>query len=519
MMGGAASEVSSSTTDVVLEVATWDPVAVRRAARHHQIRTIASHRYERFVDARTLELAMDRAAALIALLAGGKVLPGTLRAGKPLANATTIRFRPERCLALLGFDISRDRMIRHLTSVGIEVGPLGRGGDDLLCSIPSTRPDLTREVDLIEEIARIEGLDAVPVHDKMPVRVRPPQASEKARRELTALLTGLGFYETITFSFTTPKLAQAFTPISLEPIIMDDARRGDEPALRPSILTGLLACRTGNQHAGVQQPPASNSLSKGGGGGGGVGAGGIRLFEIASAFAQQPGSAKRSATIGATAPTAQDTVEHFNIGLLLDCPGKSIDDQRSGVRTMRGTIEAIVKAITGDVSSFRVQASTPHAPAFAANGYARLSLGQPTQPLGYIGLLEKQTFATFDLAAPVVCAEINLSLLLAHYPPRSRVVLPPTLPAIERDISLIVREDLAYATISAAIEERRQGSLERISYVTTYRGKPLEAGQKSITVRLAFREPGRTLTKDEVEAPIADLLKSLKGAFPFEIRG
>jgi phenylalanyl-tRNA synthetase beta chain len=486
---------------------------VRKAARRHQIRTIASHRYERIVDARTLGAAMDRAAALIAVLTGGKILPGTLRAGKPLANPTTVRFRPERCLALLGFDVPRDRMIRHLSSVGVEVGPLGRGGDDLLCAVPVWRPDLSREIDLIEEVARIEGLDAVPVHDKMPVRVRPPQPSEKARRELGSVLTGLGFHETITFSFTTPKHALAFTPRELEPIVMDDARRGDEPALRPSVLTGLLTCRTRNQHAGVLNPPAPSALAPIAS----VGAGGVRLFELASAFAQRPTAGNRPEGV---APTAEETIEHFNVGLLMDCPGRAIDDQRAGVRAMRGVVEVLVKSLAGDVSRLVVEPSPPHAPAFASNGFARLSLrtSASERALGYFALLDKYALASFDLAAPVVVAELNLAVLLAHYPPRSRVVLPPTLPAIERDLSLVVRDDLPYQAIASALEQRKPANLERISYVTTYRGKPFAADRKSVTVRLAFREPGRTLTKDELEAPVAALLASLKGAFEFEIR-
>jgi phenylalanyl-tRNA synthetase beta chain len=160
VMGGAESEVSASTVDIVLEMATWDPVAVRRARRRHVLTTAASYRYERIVDQRTLAFAADRAAALIVEVAGGKVLTGTLSSGAPEANPTTVRFRPSRCVALLGYDIATDRIVRHLRAVGVDVGPLGRSGDELLCTVPAHRPDLTREVDLIEEVARIEGLDA-----------------------------------------------------------------------------------------------------------------------------------------------------------------------------------------------------------------------------------------------------------------------------------------------------------------------------------------------------------------------
>ncbi|MFO0855772.1 MAG: phenylalanine--tRNA ligase subunit beta [Phycisphaerales bacterium] len=500
VMGGADSEVSASTVDVVLEMATWDHVAVRRAARRHQLRTTASHRYERIVDPRTLEAAANRAAALIALLGGGTVCPGTLSAGKPLEAPTTVRLRPQRCRAILGIQLNSDRMVQHLHAVGVKTGPLGRGGDELLCTIPVHRPDLTREIDLIEEVARIEGLDAINVQDRMLVRVRAPQQSERARRELASVLTGLGFYETVTFSFTTPKHAKSFCPTGLEPIVMDDARRGDEPALRPSVLTGLLACRMKNQHAGVAQPPGVSS----------VGHGGVRLFEVASAYAQKAG--KRDAA---------DTVEHLNVGLLLDCPGKSIDDQRAGIRHIRGTIESLVKALAGDVRKLRVEPAAPHAPAFDKGAFAKLSLitsFNTVEPLGYFGLLDKSALASFDLATPVAVAEVNLGVLTSQYPPRSRVFVPPALPGIERDVSLVVAEDLRYDTIRTALESRKRGSLEDVQFVTTYRGKPFPQGKKSVTVRLSFREAGRTLTHEEVDAPINALLNDLKSAFPFEIR-
>lgn len=500
VMGGADSEVSASTVDVVLEMATWDHVAVRRAARRHQLRTTASHRYERIVDPRTLEVAANRAAAIIALLGGGTICPGTLSAGKPLETLTTVRLRPQRCRSILGIELNADRMVRHLHAVGVKTGPLGRGGDELLCTIPVYRPDLTREIDLIEEVARIEGLDAIKVQDRMSVRVRAPQQSERARREVANVLTGLGFYETVTFSFTTPKHAKAFCPAGLESIVMDDARRGDEPALRPTVLTGLLACRMKNQHAGVAQPPGVTS----------VGQGGVRLFEVASAYAQKAG--KRDAA---------DTVEHLNVGLLLDCPGRSIDDQRAGVRHIRGAVESLVKALAGDVRKLRVEPSAPHAQAFDKGAYAKISLATSDnyiEPLGYFALLDKAALATFDLATPVAVAEINLGVLTSQYPPRSRVVVPPALPGIERDVSLVVAEDLRYDTIRTALEARKRGSLEDVQYVTTYRGKPFPQGKKSVTVRLSFREQGRTLTHEEVDAPINALLNDLKGAFPFEIR-
>jgi phenylalanyl-tRNA synthetase beta chain len=490
VMGGHDSEVTTATTDVALEVATWSPALVRKASRRHQLRTTASHRYERIVDARTLEFASQRGAAMIANLAGGRAATGALHAGRELPAPTTVPFRPSRCLALLGYEIAPERMLRHLRAVEVEVAPLGRGGDGLLCTIPAHRPDLTREVDLIEEVARIEGLDAVPTRDTLAVRVNAPQAGERARRELASLLAGLGFFEAVTFSFTTPALAKLFTPAGLEPAVMDDARRGDEPALRPSVLTGLLACRRHNQHAGVRVE------------------GGLRLFEVASAFAQHPMPA------GSARDATPSSVENLNLALLVDCEGKAASDVQAGVRMVRGVVESLVKLLTGGVP--QCEPSAPNAQAFDASAFATLSLGGA--PLGYLGAIAKPVQDQFDLAAPVIGCEVALAALLAGYPPRSRVVLPPAFPGIERDVSLIVNEDVRWDAIATALEARRATPMEAFAFVTTYRGKPLPAGKKSVTVRLAFRDPTRTLTHEEVDAPVQRLLESLKADLAFELR-
>ena len=335
VIGGAGSEVSQATTDVVFEVATWEPGAVRRAARRHGVRTDASHRFERIVDARTLQYASDRGAALIAEVGGGQVCAGTVSAGRALAEVAKIRFRPRRCVALLGIEIPTDEMVSLLQREAIEVNPVGRGGEELICAVPPYRPDLTREVDLIEEVARLKGLAAVPISEKVSVAVKPPQLRESARRELTTLLAGLGFFEAVTFSFTSHKEAGMFLPTGLKELVVDDERRGGEPVLRPSVLTGLLASRRQNQHGQVHIE------------------GGLRLFETASAYAQAADS---------------KTIENKNLALLLDAPtkGKSATtaEIQHAIRLMRGVVEAVVGAMAGP----NVAALTLHTPPAAFRG-------------------------------------------------------------------------------------------------------------------------------------------------------
>lgn len=488
VMGGLESEVTESTTDVVLEVATWDPVCVRRAARRHELRTTASHRYERIVDARTLEFAAERATALLCELGGGKACSGELREGAPPASPTTVRFRPARCTMLLGYTLPLETMVRHLRALEIDVGPLGRGGEELLCTIPPHRPDLSREVDLIEEVARLQGLDAVPVHDKVGVRVAPLQRDRLARREVSGILVGMGFFETVTFSFASPKDAGVFAPAGLEVIALDDARRGDEPALRPSVLTGLLATRRQNQHGGVSR------------------AGGVRLFEVANTYAQKRGAG------------GVDTAESTSVAMLLDVPGKGrADDVREAVRAMRGAVEALVRGTHGAGAALTFEPSEPRCAAFDSGAYASIVIAGTT--VGGMGLISKGVQTSYDLASAVVGCELSLKALTDGFPPKSVVVVPPAFPGIERDLSLVMDESVRWSTIEGLVKKHHAAPMDGVEFVGTFRdAEKIGKGKKSVTLRLSFRDPTRTLRHEEVDAPVQALLGNMRREVAFDIR-
>lgn len=484
VIGGQESEVTPATVDVVIEMATWDPVAVRLTARRQQVRTEASHRFERLVDPRTIDDAAARCAALVLEVAGGRLCDGVLDAGRPAQPLARVRFRPSRCRALLGLDLSTDEMVAALARLEMRVEPIGRAGEELSVTVPAWRPDVTREADVIEEVARVAGLSRLPVREAMPVRVAPPQASEAARRELGSTLAGLGFYETVTFSFTTPAAASAFVPAGMDVVTIDDSRRGEEPALRPSVLAGLLACRRRNQHAFVGA------------------AGGVRLYEIASVFAAQRGAG----------------LEHTNVGLLLDIEvaGKAATpmEVQRGVRLMRGAIETLAARLAGEPVG--VEPSAPHAPAFDPAAFARLTLRGA--PLGYLGVMAPATQRAFELQHPVVGAELNLAALIAAYPPVAAVRALPAFPAIERDVSFIVPEATAWAGVDAAVRRHVAPPFERVEFVGVYRGPQIGAGRKSVTVRLTYRDASRTLRHDEIDAPVASLVESLKRDLGAEVR-
>ena len=493
VIGGADSEVDGSTTDVVFEMATWDPVTVRRAARRLGIRTDASYRFERIVDARTLDWGSRRGVAMICDVAGGTPCEGVLAQGKALADPLGVRFRPARCNAVMGIQVPVDEMVRLLTSVGIVVEPIGRSSEELRCVIPDWRPDLYREVDIIEEVARLKGLAAIPIAEKLAISAQSPQPHENAKREFGVLLTGMGFYETVTFSFVSHKQAAPFTIPGIATMDVCDDRRKAEPTLRPSVIPSLLACRRANQDGRVHVE------------------GGVRLFEVASIFGQRadvkPGE-------------GPGTVERRHLALLMDVPTKSakvtFEDKQAGVRAMRGVIEAIVRVAAGRSAALVFTPTDMPWSAFEKGVFAGVALNG--QNAGYVGLVSGALQGEYGLDVPLVASELNLDSLLACYPPRATVATPPEFPAIDRDLSVVVPEAVTWAQIEGELSRATLEHFERREFVGTYRGKQTGPGKKSVTMRLHFRDPGRTLRREEVEPQMASVVSLLNRAFGAEVR-
>jgi len=485
VIGGADSEVDASTTDVVLEMATWDPVTIRTTARRLGIRTDAGHRFERGVDPRTIEDAARRAAALIRELTGGTLCAGELAEGAPLAADRVLTLRPAQCDRLIGIAVPVGDMIESLRA--LEIGVEQTADDELRCTIPPWRLDLTREVDLVEEVARTRGLDAIPVHERIDIAVSPPQEDERAMREIAGALTGMGFYETVTFSFISRDAAGDFLPAGLALVEVDDDRRRADPALRPSAIPSLLACRRANQDAQASPP------------------GGVRLFETSAVFAQTPDKRSR---------------ERRTLALLADVPGqganRSPEDRQLGVRRLRGAAEAVVRVACGPAARLSLEPVTPDCPGWDAGAFARVLVDG--RDIGAIGLVSHAAQARAGLDLPVAAAELDLDPLLAAYPPRASARALPAFPPIERDLSLIVPDDLAWARVESLVDLAGLERLEGCSFVGAYRGKQVGPGRKSVTLRLRFRDPARTLRHEEVDPQVEAVVAAARRELGAEVR-
>ncbi len=487
VIGGAESEVGAGTTDIVLEVATWEPPVVRRAARRLGIRTDASHRFERGVAPAELDFAARRAAALIVEVAGGMLCSGMLDEGRPVPPARSIRFRPSRARALIGVEGPDGEQARLLGSIGVETAG---AGDAMTCVPPPFRADLEREVDLVEEVARLHGLESVPVKERMAVSVRPPQQRERAMREMHSALEGLGFFEAVTFTFVSEDDAGPFMPPGLRAAKVDDDRRKAERVCRPSALPSLLACRRANRAAQVTRP------------------GGVRLYEWSANFAEVAGPGAR-------------TVENRNLALLMDVPtagAKATNEElQAGLRAIRGVAEAVVARLGGEGAEVRLVAASPYAAAFRADAFADVLINGGR--VGSVGLLADAVLRRHDLEHPIAAGDLNLDALLALFPPGVRIRPLPAFPAIDRDVSLLVPEGTAWERVRSLVEGANLPLLESVEFVGTYRGKQAGAGRKSVTLRLTFRDPARTLRREEGEPQVSGLVDRARAELGAEVRG
>jgi phenylalanyl-tRNA synthetase beta chain len=471
--GGAATAVTAGTTDVLLEIAAFDPVAVRASSRGLRLASDSSYRFERGVHPAELDAAADRLAALVLETAGGTLLDGSVDAGAPLPAARTVRVRPARVAALLGTPIPVEEVVRALDTLGFS--PVLRG-DAIDCTVPPRRIDVEREIDLIEEVCRIHGLDRVPMRETLAVRVAPVEPQVSAPRAVKSLLVGLGFVESVTHTLVSERSAAPFLRPGEHALRVGDERAGGTPMLRPSVLASLLEVRRRNADAGIAE---------------------LRLFEFARRFALR-------------ADGSHD--ERPVVALLSDRPS----EPEAAMRWMRGTCERALRMLAGRHADIRIDAlpAERRAPWHSVEA----SIACDGRPIGTYGILAPAALATFGLEGTFAAAELELEPLWAGFPPDARAEALPAFPAIERDLSAIVPERAAWDEIESIARGLGLANMESIGFVGTYRGAQTGAGRKSVTMRLVFRAADRTLRREDADAPMAALADALVARLGATIR-
>jgi phenylalanyl-tRNA synthetase beta chain len=397
---------------------------------------------------------------LILETGGGELLAGFIEAGAGGYQPKSVTLHVARLKRVLGIELPVVEVMDALRRDHLQ--PIFRG-ETVICSIPSHRLDLKLEIDLVEEVARIVGYDKIPVRDEIAIRLTRSDPAAAAIESIRSTLTAGGYFESVTFSFVSDALAHDFIPLGAakgNPLLraQHNVRKADAN-LRPSILPGLLESIRHNESAGVAEP---------------------RLFEIGATFwndaSGRPVERRRVALVGS-----------------------------ADVSVVRGVVETMLDRL----DAARSVAIVPDSRAgFARGACGRIEWGGTA--VGWLGKMDRRVAEKLSLREIPAAAELELEPLLAGMQHVPQLKPLPKFPAIRRDLSLVIPESTRYEKIESLIREQNPAHMQELQYVTTYRGKPLEKGQKSVTVTLVFRSPTETLTSEAIDAAIARVIETAK---------
>jgi len=482
VMGGENSGVTETTTDIWLESAYFLPSNIRRTSRGLGLMSDSSYRFERDVDPAGLLVASQRATELVTEIAGGT--PGEIRIGfaanaqfgfdikgavEGLEYTNTVPLRRERCASLLGIDIQDEEITEILTGFGLKQTSAG-------WQIPSFRPDLMREVDLIEEVARVIGIDEIP--SRHVARFAPSSKVDQEHDRLMTLrrkLAGLGLHETRTLTLISEQ-ALAHHVGNGDIRRLRNPLSEDHTVLRPGLLPGLIDALARNGRAGEKS---------------------IRLFEVGRVFSA---SAERE--------------EKTHLGIALSGPTQSAtwrggEAREADLFDLKGILTAALGCTVEFASSDNT--SLAYNVTIVCNG----------KTIGTAGQLWPKESRALDVAAPAVFAEIDLAQWLETQSGPRRYREIPRFPAVTRDIAMLAPESVGHQQISGVLDKAGEALLSKVELFDIFTdpsGEKVPLGKKSLAYSLTYRDSERTLTADEVNAAHARLKERLKSELGVQFR-
>ena len=469
IMGGADTEVSTTTKHIFLESAHFDAGSIRRTSKSLGLSTEASYRFERFVDPQLAPLALERACDLLAELADGEVVLGRIDLYPHPTPERTLTLRPSRTNAILGTDLDEAAIIGSLRRLGLAVGA---AREPLSVTVPTFRPDLVKEIDLIEEVGRMIGYETLP--ETLPPARGAGGGDEPIGRlaaRLRTILIGFGLSEALTHSLAAPS---PFDDPREEGrrVTIRQALSAELSGLRQSLVPNLLDVLARNLR---QRQPE------------------VKVFEVGKVFARGEADGQY--------------VEPRRVAAVLT--GPAID-----FFTAKGLVESLAAALSLPNVAFAAEMR----PLMHPGRCALVSL--PGQVIGYVAELDPDAVkASLDVPAGVgrvAVFELDVDALLSYSDGTHRYTALPRFPAVSRDIAALVDAATTYALLETTAREAADSALtEAIRLQSVYTGERVPAGKKSVALRLTFRAADRTLTDAEVDAQmaaVASLLAERAGA-------
>ncbi len=472
IMGGKATEVIESTTDILLESASFEPKNIRRTSQALKLASDSSYRFERNVPRVNMEWGSKRATALIREIAGGKVTVEKLVATRePTEKKVTLNI--DRVWRLIGVPIDKETIKRILKALGFVPTKEWRGNIDF--KVPLFRTDINEAVDVIEEIARVYGYDEVP----MAAPITVPDVLEKLPgdellNQIRDTLVGLGCFEALTNSFVDEKYLSDFPFWCDNPLEKAITFANTPMKLRNNLASALLAALRLNE--GYQRESH------------------IKFFEVAKVYYKACPSRQQQGLPETARDKASSPYEKFCLGLL---------DNR-GFLSLKGTLEALLGRIklTQEIQYEPVELTW-----FKSGQCLKIKLGD--QVLGYLGEINPPLIDKYQTTNQVALAELDWAVMVKNAQLAVTYREFPRLPAIQRDLALVMDEKVKWAQVAEIIQKTGGAYLEKVNFFDLYRGSQVAKGKKSIACALVFRAPDRTLTNEEVDTTINKIVASL----------
>ncbi len=477
VMGGANTEINEQTVDVLLESAYFSPTNIRRTSKQLGLRSESSYRFERGADVGLCDWASQRAAQLIQETAGGQLAEGVVDCYPNPAPRKSITLRFSKSKDLLGIGISHAEQVSFLTQLGLSVVEQQPG--ECTVSIPTWRVDLKREVDLIEEVGRLYGVDKIPsTPPRGAIGSNDHDAVHDQIAEARRILCGLGLNEAQ--GQTLVSRAECRGP-GAEVVALANPLSSDMDVLRPSLLPGLIQALRHNVSRKNYE---------------------VALFEVGRGFTQVAGHAQETRRV-AVALTGRRHLAFWS-GADRDAKFDAYD--------LKGMLEEFLEQFGVRGCTFTRRADSTAL--FLES--ASLQIGK--QPIGELGQLLPTLAKKYDLRDAVLLAELNLDWLLARRNPTKSFKPLPQFPSIRRDVAMLVAEATTHDLVLQTVRQTKPVNLESVELFDVFRGQNVPAGQKSLAYAFTYRAADKTLTDAEVNAAHDRIVAQLRQGLTAVIR-
>ena len=478
VMGGANTEINSSTVDVLIESAYFTPVNIRRTSKRLGLRSESSYRFERGADVGISDWASQRAAQMILETAGGQLAEDVVDAYPSPAQPKELTLRFAHSKDLLGIGISDADQVSYLNKLGLET--VSQQPGEATFRVPSWRVDVKREVDLIEEVGRLYGIDKIPstpTRGALGTDVFDSVYDQIGEARL--ILTGLGLNEAQGQTL----IANAECRIKNEELVaLANPLSSDMDVLRPSLLPGLI-------HSLRHNVSRKNYD--------------VALFEIGRVFTNVNGQTKENRNI-AIAITGQRALNFWS--------GEE-RDAKFDAYDLKGLVEEFIEqfGLRGVAFGKRAESTTLFLESAAVTLGGKL-------PLGELGQLLPTLAKKYDLRDAVFLAEFNLDLLLSKRNPAKSFKALPHFPSSRRDVAMLVPETTTHEAVWQSVKQAKAANLESVELFDVFRGKGVPDGQKSLAYAFTYRAADKTLTEADVNSAHEKVLETLKSQLKVELR-